>query len=253
MTKEGHWLQGLADLFRAPTGDLRTLAQIAGEDPRTLFIGTALDGTDLRGQDLRGMRFTHLDLSKVRHDAQTQLDSASGTPTPRSKSEFSFDDLLSSALGSLYGAGHPQLPAPPMLLFDRVTAVTKDGGAYGKGTIEAEFDIHPSLWFFDCHYLGDPLMPSSLALDALGQLIGFYLGWGGGKGRVRAVGHGEVWITGEVTPMTRRVTYKVEIKRIVNRRLILGIGDGVLEADGKSILTAKDIRVGLYRANEPTP
>ena len=169
------------------------------------------------------------------------------TPSPY-PSSFDHAALLASGRGELFGPGNAQLPAPPMLMFDRITQVSIDGGDHGKGYIEAELDIHPDLWFFQCHFIGDPVMPGCLGLDAMWQLVGFFLGWTGAPGRGRALGVGEVKFTGQVQPDVKRVVYKVHLKRVINRRLVMGIADGVLEADGVPIYTANDMRVGLFGA-----
>lgn len=150
----------------------------------------------------------------------------------------------------MFGPGNPQLPLPPMLMFDRITKISGDGGEHGKGEIVAEFDIKPDLWFFGCHFKGDPVMPGCLGLDALWQLLGFFLGWIGGTGRGRALSVGEVKFSGMVLPTVKKVEYIVHLKRVVQRKLTLGIADGWLKADGETIYTAKDLRVGLF-ATEP--
>ena len=163
-------------------------------------------------------------------------------------SSFSYEDLIACAKGEMFGPGNAQLPSPPMLMFDRIVEINSTGGEHGKGYIEAELDINPDLWFFACHFIGDPVMPGCLGLDAMWQLVGFFLGWSGAPGRGRAVGCGEVRYGGEVTPDIRKVTYKIEMKRVILRRLVMGIGDGVLLADGKPIYEAKDLRVGLFKS-----
>lgn len=166
------------------------------------------------------------------------------------KGSYSYEELLASGRGELFGPGNAQLPAPPMLMFDRITTINADGGQHGKGYVEAELDIHPDLWFFACHFINDPVMPGCLGLDAMWQLVGFFLGWNGAPGRGRALGSGEVRFFGEVTPDIKKVTYKIEMKRVILRRLVMGIGDGVLLADGKPIYEAKDLRVGLFKPSE---
>jgi len=161
---------------------------------------------------------------------------------------FTKDDLLACARGDMFGPGNAQLPAPPMLMFDRITNVTSEGGAYGKGQITAELDIRPDLWFFDCHFLGDPVMPGCLGLDAMWQLVGFFLAWSGAPGRGRAVGVGEVKFTGQVTTKVQRVVYRIDFKRVIIRKLVMGVADGIMEADGKPIYEAHDLKVGLYNA-----
>jgi len=161
---------------------------------------------------------------------------------------FEREDLLACARGELFGPGNAQLPAPPMLMFDRIASIDATGGSTGKGAMVAELDIHPDLWFFDCHFIGDPVMPGCLGLDAMWQLVGFYLGWSGAPGRGRAMGVGEVKYAGQVTPKVSRVVYRIDFKKVILRRLVVGVADGVLEADGKPIYEARDLRVGLFNA-----
>lgn len=163
------------------------------------------------------------------------------------KSSFGYDELLECARGELFGPGNAQLPAPPMLMFDRITQVSETGGENDKGFIRAEFDIRPDIWFFDCHFIGDPVMPGCLGLDALWQLTGFYLGWLGEPGKGRALSTGEVKFTGMVTPETKKVEYGVDFKRVMRGRLVLGIADGWMKADGETIYKASDLRVGLFQ------
>ncbi|GGK32957.1 3-hydroxyacyl-[acyl-carrier-protein] dehydratase FabA [Salinarimonas ramus] len=164
------------------------------------------------------------------------------------KPEYSYEELLACGRGELFGPGNAQLPLPPMLMFDRITAVAEDGGAYGKGHIRAELDVRPDLWFFSCHFQGDPVMPGCLGVDALWQLTGFYLGWLGAHGRGRALGVGEVKFSDQVLPSVSKVVYGVDLKRVFRSKLVLGIADGWLEADGRRIYEAKDLRVGLFQA-----
>ncbi len=166
------------------------------------------------------------------------------------KNSFSYEELLECGHGRLFGPGNAQLPLPPMLMFDRITSITEDGGAHGKGQIIAELDIKPDLWFFDCHFENDPVMPGCLGLDAMWQLVGFYLGWRGGPGRGRALGAGEVKFTGQVTPENKKVTYTVDLKRVIMRKLYMGIADAQMSVDGKEIYTANALRVGLFTSTD---
>ena len=163
---------------------------------------------------------------------------------------YSREDLLACGHGRLFGPGNAQLPLPPMLMFDRIVHISDTGGAHGKGEIVAELDITPDLWFFPCHFEGDPVMPGCLGLDAMWQLVGFFLGWIGGPGRGRALGVDEVKFTGQVTPKNRRVTYRLDMQRVVARRLFMGVADGAMEVDGRVIYTATGLRVGLFTSTE---
>lgn len=166
------------------------------------------------------------------------------------QSSYSFEELLECGHGRLFGEGNAQLPLPNMLMFDRITHISDEGGAHGKGQIVAELDIKDDLWFFGCHFEGDPVMPGCLGLDAMWQLVGFFLGWKGGPGRGRALGAGEVKFTGQVLPTHKLVTYRIDIKRVVMRKLVMGIADAAMEVDGKEIYTAKDLRVGLFTSTD---
>src|SRR5450432_2684624 len=157
---------------------------------------------------------------------------------------YDHDELLACGRGELFGAGNAQLPLPPMLMFDRIDDISETGGANGKGGVRASFDIRADLGFFGCHFKGDPVMPGCLGLDALWQLTGFFLGWLGASGKGRALGVGEVKLTGMVMPTTKTVQYVVDLKRVILRKLKLAIADGVMRADGQIIYAATDLRVG---------
>ena len=165
------------------------------------------------------------------------------------KNSFSYEQLIDCANGDLFGKGNAQLPSPPMLMFDRIININETGGVFQKGEIVAELDIKPELWFFDCHFKGDPVMPGCLGLDAMWQLVGFYLGWLEQPGKGRALGVGEVKFTGQVLDTIKKVTYQISIKRLILRKLILGVADGVLKADGEPIYEAKDMKVGLFQSD----
>ena len=165
---------------------------------------------------------------------------------PSTQTSFSRDELIACGNGELFGPGNAQLPVDNMLMLDRITRITADGGDFGKGEIIAELDIHPELWFFQCHFRNDPVMPGCLGLDAMWQLVGFFLGWKGNPGRGRALGAGEIKFTGQVLPKAKKVVYHIHLKRVVERKLVMGIADGSLAVDGELIYTAKDLRVGLF-------
>ena len=162
------------------------------------------------------------------------------------KSSYNYEDLLECGHGNIFGKTNGRLPTPPMLMTDRVTLITDDTGKYGKGEIKAELDINPDLWFFDCHFEDDPVMPGCLGLDALWQLLGFHLVWGGHQGRGRALGCGKVKFTGQVLPKARLVSYRLILKRILVSKLVLGVADGTVEVDGRLTFTAKNLKVGLF-------
>ena len=159
---------------------------------------------------------------------------------------YDYEDLLASGHGQLFGEGFPRLPLPNMLMVSRITNVTADGGTHGRGQLVAELDIRPDLWFFACHFETDPVMPGCLGLDAMWQLVGFFLGWRGNPGRGRALGAGEIKFTGQVLPEATKVVYHIHLKRVMERKLVMGIADGELSVDGRVIYTAHDLRVGLF-------
>lgn len=168
----------------------------------------------------------------------------------KNRQSFTYAELLQCGHGELFGPGNARLPLPNMLMMDRITYISDQGGEHGKGEIIAELDIHPELWFFQCHFESDPVMPGCLGVDAMWQLVGFFLGWRGNPGRGRALGSGDIKFTGQVLPTAKKVTYNIQIKRVIERKLVLGIADGSVVVDGREIYTAKDLRVGLFTAND---
>jgi len=170
--------------------------------------------------------------------------------TTERKSSFSYEELIECGQGITFGDGNARLPAPPMLMMDRIVKIDAKGGEAGKGIMIAELDINPELWFFDCHFPTDPVMPGCLGLDAMWQLVGFYLGWLGNPGRGRALGSGEVKFFGQVLPTAKKVTYKIEITRLIQRKLVMGVANATMEVDGKEIYSAKDLKVGLFTSTE---
>jgi len=166
------------------------------------------------------------------------------------RSSFAYEDLLACGRGELFGPGNAQLPLPPMLMFDRITEISETGGAHGKGLVRAELDVKPDLWFFQCHFKGDPVMPGCLGLDALWQMVGFFLGWLGAPGRGRAIATGEIKFSDQVLPTVKKVVYGVDFKRVMRSKLVLGIADGWLSADGKVIYKASDLKVGLFKQED---
>ncbi len=166
------------------------------------------------------------------------------------RSSFSKDDLLACSRGEMFGKSNAQLPSGSMLMVDRIMHISSEGGDFSRGEIIAEFDISPNLWFFKCHFPGDPVMPGCLGLDAMWQLVGFFLGWRGNPGRGRALGSGEVKFKGEILPTSKIVKYHIHVKRIIERKLVMGIADGIVSVDKKEIYHAKDLRVGLFTNTE---
>ena len=167
------------------------------------------------------------------------------------ENSFSYEKLIECGKGMLFGEGNAQLPLPPMLMFDRIININESGGTFSKGEVIAELDIKSDLWFFDCHFKNDPVMPGCLGLDAMWQLVGFYLGWLGQPGKGRALGVGEVKFTGQVLNTVKKVSYHISLKKLILRKLILGVADGVLKADGESIYQAKDMNCLLYTSPSP--
>lgn len=166
------------------------------------------------------------------------------------KNAYTKDEVLAAGRGELFGPDAAKLPKPNMLMFDRIAEITDEGGTYGNGYVIAELDVHPDLWFFECHFQDDPVMPGCLGLDSMWQLTGFYLAWLGHKGKGRALGVGEVKFTGQILPVNKLVTYRIDFKRVIARKLVLGVGDGTVTVDGRQVYTASTLKVGLFESTE---
>lgn len=169
---------------------------------------------------------------------------------PQSQNAYTKAEIIECSNGNLFGPGNAQLPADNMLMVDRITRIHAEEGNHGKGLIEAELDVHKDLWFFDCHFKGDPVMPGCLGLDAMWQLTGFFLAWKGNTGRGRALGAGEVKFFGQILPDAKLIQYRIDVSRVVERKLKVVIADGSLSVDGREIYTAKDLRVGLFESTD---
>ena len=165
------------------------------------------------------------------------------------KNNFTYDELIACGKGDLFGKGNAKLPLPPMLMFDRITKIEQNTGDFNKGLIKAELDIKDNLWFFNCHFQGDPVMPGCLGLDAMWQLVGFFLGWTGEPGKGRALGVNSVKFTGEVLKNVKMATYEINMKRILKKEgTVVGLANGILSADGKIIYKAENLKVGLFKS-----
>jgi 3-hydroxyacyl-[acyl-carrier protein] dehydratase/trans-2-decenoyl-[acyl-carrier protein] isomerase len=169
------------------------------------------------------------------------------------RNSYEFEDLLACGRGDLFGEGNAQLPLPPMLMFDRISEIGEQGGEHGKGLVRAELDVKPDLWFFACHFKGDPVMPGCLGLDALWQMLGFFLGWLGAPGKGRALGTGEIKFSGQVQPTVKKVIYGIDVKRVMRSKLVLGVADGWLSADGEIVYRASDLKVALFKQDGMAP
>ncbi len=166
------------------------------------------------------------------------------------KNSYSKEDILASGRGELFGPDSARLPKPNMLMFDRIVEINETGGKYNNGIVVAELDIHPDLWFFECHFQDDPVMPGCLGLDSMWQITGFFLAWSGHQGKGRALGVGEVKFTGQILPTSKLVTYRIDIKRVLARKLVLGLSDGSVSVDGREVYTANNLKVGLFESTD---